>query len=641
MSVVLPDCLEARPRRTGDLRCEAVQVGTNERTDSGPCSWPGFVAKRGRSLSLLVIVATAAVMLWWTWKTWPDSLVDFGMQLYTPWQLTSGKTLYTDVAYFKGPLSPYLNALWFKVFGVSLRALVAGNLLVLAGLVALLYRLLLSLADRLSATVACLVFLLIFAFGQSVGIGNYNFVCPYSHEVTHGIVLSLAALFCLGQYQRSGRTGWIGGAGAALGLTFLTDAQVFVAAALAAAMWFGFAWRAETLGRTIRLLGVFAAAAIAPVVLAGLLLTLAMPLNQAWEGILGSWPSLLHGDAANLRFYRYGMGLDEPSTNLKRMLLWTGWYALVFLPAGAVSFAAGKRKAKLEHPAWAVAVFGIVAAGLMLTLARIDWLPNLARPFPALLLALIVANVIGSVRRSGGAAAIKDNQLVLRASLTVFALMLLSKMFLNARLYHYGFALAMPATLLLVATGLRQLPRAVEARGGHAASVRATVLALALVTVVGHLRFARSWFQTKRYVVGTGGDAFRADARGDMLAVLLDQLRVQAKPNETLAVLPEGAMVNYLARRQNPTPYVTLMPTELAIFGEQRVLAAYQAHPPDWIAMVHVDTSEHGYRYFGADYGRAIGSWIEQSYRPLFVINHPLLREEGFEIRLWEHVSDR
>ena len=79
-------------------------------------------------------------MLAWTWGTWPNVLVDFGRELYVPWRLAEGEVLYRDIAYFNGPLSPYLNALWFRLFGVGLRTLVVCNGLLLVGVLVLLYR---------------------------------------------------------------------------------------------------------------------------------------------------------------------------------------------------------------------------------------------------------------------------------------------------------------------------------------------------------------------------------------------------------------------------------------------------------------------------------------------------------------------
>ncbi len=151
----------------------------------------------GRWGGPLAIVLVAAAMLRWTWGTWPDVLIDFGRELYIPWQLLEGRRLYADMAYFYGPLSPYLNAGWFRLMGVGLRALVLGNLLLLAWLVYVLYQLLSAIGTRRSATIACLVFLALFAFGELTGIGNYNFVCPYAHELTHGVILALTALWAL------------------------------------------------------------------------------------------------------------------------------------------------------------------------------------------------------------------------------------------------------------------------------------------------------------------------------------------------------------------------------------------------------------------------------------------------------------
>ena len=72
---------------------------------------------RARFLPPALIALFALLMLTITWRRWPDILVDFGAQLYTAWQLASGKKLYVDVAHVYGPLSPFLYAGAFRVFG--------------------------------------------------------------------------------------------------------------------------------------------------------------------------------------------------------------------------------------------------------------------------------------------------------------------------------------------------------------------------------------------------------------------------------------------------------------------------------------------------------------------------------------------
>src|SRR5215813_4393609 len=145
-------------------------------------------------------------MLGWSWGTWPDALVDFGREVYVPWRLSQGEVLYRDiVSYFNGPLSPYLHALLFKLFGVSLRTLVWFNLVVIATLASLLYALLARAFGRIGAAAGGVTFFVLFAFAQLLFGGNFNYVCPYSYELPHGITLTLASIYCLERWHRSAK----------------------------------------------------------------------------------------------------------------------------------------------------------------------------------------------------------------------------------------------------------------------------------------------------------------------------------------------------------------------------------------------------------------------------------------------------
>src|SRR5713101_3014133 len=121
---------------------------------SAPAPAPADATAAGRWAGPLLVAAVAATMLAVTWSRWADPLVDFGRELYVPWQLVRGRVLYADVAYLNGPLSPYLNALWFRLFGVGIRTLVLCNVAIVAAIVVLLYRLLEQRSDRLAAAAA-------------------------------------------------------------------------------------------------------------------------------------------------------------------------------------------------------------------------------------------------------------------------------------------------------------------------------------------------------------------------------------------------------------------------------------------------------------------------------------------------------
>lgn len=597
---------------------------------------PGRRAARvGRWAGPVVIVLAGTAMARWSWLTWPDVLIDFGRELYVAWQLAEGKALYTDIAYFNGPLSAYLNAAWFRLFGVGLHTLANCNIAILAGLVWLLYRLLSDISDHFSATAACLVFVTIFAFSQVDAIGNYNYVCPYSHEMTHGLFLCLLAVFFLFRYQRCGRLRCIAAAGVATGLLFLTKAEVFAAATAAVVVGLSLTLWLERPGgrRVLAVLGSFGGAALVPVAAAFGLLCVVLPAGEALKGTFGAWPAALNSQVASLRFYRWGMGTLDVGESVRSVLTWTAWYGMVFVPAGGLALAL--RKPGVHRPAVAAGLFALLVVVLGRYWEGIAWHEALL-PLPLFMFVLSGTWLVLFFRRRSDPQ--RAAALIRRLTLCLLALALLGKIILNARLFHYGFALAMPATMVLVVAVVSWVPAWIGELRGYGHVFRAAGLAAAVVTVFALLQVSKEWFELKWRIVSSGADAFRADMRADFVNATLERIATLVRPDETLAVLPEGVMLNYLSRRVNPTPYINFMPPELLIFGERSILDSLKTHPPDFIVLVHKDTSEYGFKFFGRDYGQQIYAWIAANYRGVSLVGSPPLQDDRPGLLLMQRV---
>ena len=191
-------------------------------------------------------------------------------------------------------------------------------------------------------------------------------------------------------------------------------------------------------------------------------------------------------------------------------------------------------------------------------------------------------------------------------SFGLLSLLLLAKMVLNTRIIHYGFFLAMPATLFLLTVLLSWLPRHLESRGGFGSALRILTLTVLLLTLGAYLGIAQARFAAKTHEVGMAGDRFRAGQRGKHTARMLEHIEAHIEPGQTLAVLPEGVMLNYLSRRATSIPFINFMPPELLMFGEDSILHALEEAPPDFIALVHKNTAEYGARFFGTHYGQRI-----------------------------------
>lgn len=546
-----------------------------------------------RALGPALLVATGVAMLVWTWRAWPDPLVDFGRELYVPWRLSQGARLFKDIAWFNGPLSQYWNAALFRLFGPGLIVLVWSNVLVLLACVWMLYDLIARLADRLTATVAGMVFLLVFAFGQYVGIGNYNWITPYSHELTHGIVLGLATLVVLARWRRTGSPVSLGVAGLAFGLCFLTKPEPFLAATAAVLVLLAPAVRRD--GKSLEIL---LASAAVPVAVSAVAVGL--------RGTLGAWPAVLAGKVEHLAYYRADMGLDAPVFRIEEMLAWSGvWVLAIGAPAAAAWLGRGHRRRTLP-----LACAG--ATAIVLALLGIHGWQGALRPLPLAVLAIAGAALLA--RREGGDKVRADTALAFAA----FGLALLLKMILRARVAHYGFALAMPATLLVVTALVGWIPSRLTGQGWSGGVVRSCVLVLVTFFAVAHLAVTGTWLSRKTEMVGTGRDRFRSDVRGVLVQRAVSDL--DSWGVRTAAVLPEGVMINYLARIPNPTPYVNFMPPEEILFGGGRWAAAFRRSPPQVVLLAPKNTAEYGRGAFGVGYGKELARWVAGHYVPSRVI---------------------
>jgi hypothetical protein len=528
-----------------------------------------------RSTPALVLLAAGIALALWTWARWGDVQVDWGREVYLAWRVSQGDVLYRDVAYYAGPLSPWINALWFKLFGAGIWTLYLANLALVALDTALVYALVRRLADSFTATLGGLLFLALFAFGRFQFLDDYNFVAPYCHEIVHATPLCLGCLLAL---QRRPAL-----AGGLFGLVLLTKPEF--ALALGAAAFAGL-----LLGRAgWRAWGGFAGAA------------LLAPLC-AWSAgadVLGGWRYVFDGRITRMLFYRRVMGTDAAADNLVRLLEIGAAEALLCAGCWAC---ARRLPGTAARAAWSAGAALGAALLWLLPLEPADWL-ELARPWPLFALA-------------GFGFFLRRRAQPLAAAFALFALVLLAKMPLDTRLQMYGFGLALPATLLVCLLVVETAPRLVAARGGSFVLARALGCGALLAFALGHLRVMASWQARPSVAVGVGRDAFRSDSRGTVVGATLRELQQKLQPGESFAVLPEGAMLNYLARVPAPSRYVYFMPPELLMFGEERMLAELRAARPAAVVLLHKDTSEYGFPWFGRDYGRGFGAWLASDYAP-------------------------
>ncbi len=578
-----------------------------------------------RGVCTAICGAVFVAMAWWSWGAWPDPNVDFGRELYLIWRVSEGDLLHGNLTYFDGPLSLLLNGTMAAVLGMSLQKLVVANLLLVAALTVALFTLVERIADRWAALAGCALWLTTFAFGHLLDVGNFNFVTPYTHLVTHGTVLAAGALLCLDRVLR-GAWRWGVPLGLVLGLAFLGKADFF--AATLGAVVVGCIAGTWALPESRPALRRAALAAAACALLAPLLCVLwfarELPLRDALRATLGSWPHLL-GGASDLPFYRGVLGVDQLARNLRRMGIVSGGWCVML---GALLALARFLRVPKSREDLAAAVAFLAPIILM---SHLRW-PDAFRPLPLAVAAMCVGSTWALRAARGGADAPRA---VLRLAFLVWGTLLLGKVALNAKLRHYGFALALPGALALCAFLVCWLPEAVRRWPFPRVALRAAGLGIIASVIIAHLLVSGYWYGNLKTPVGSGADRFRAQASGAVLNQAVAWLE-QERPDATLAAYPDGAMLNYLSKRRNPSGQTLAVPTALALIGEDRVIRDLAGAPPDLIAIVHKDTSDEGARAFATDYAVDLGRWIQDNYREVIVFGEPPHKGAGFGIAILE-----
>jgi hypothetical protein len=369
----------------------------------------------------------------------------------------------------------------------------------------------------------------------------------------------------------------------------------------------------------------------APACVSFLLLMRSNSATAALWGTLGGWQWVFSGKLTSLPFYRKILGADDTLGHLWSMVEYAGALGMVVLAMLAGAWALRRNGRYRFTGAGLMAVLCLVL--LVRCYRDIPWF-ELLRPLPILLTALAAIRGLQAFRLPQQDPRV--SQAILGFTLTLFGLLLLAKMGLKVHLFHYGFALVMPGTMIAVVALVAWLPRWVERAGGAGVAFRATVLTALGLTAFFHLGTMSTVLADKTTWVGAGPDQLRSDRRARLLSDTLELLRRQVGPEQTLAVLPEGVMLNFLTRRVNPTPYSAFLPVELIMFGEGRIVQAFERSPPDFVALVHVDTSEYGYRFFGHDYGQQLQAWVEAHYRPVKLLGGMPLSDQGPGVLLLE-----
>jgi len=594
----------------------------------------------------LSLVLFYAFLLSRSWLRWMDPMIDFPRDLYLAWRVSEGDLLYEKVANWYGPLAQLVQAAAFRLFGVGIDTIVWTNIVLTAVVVILLRDIFRTLGNRLSGWLAAVVFLGVFAFGHYTAMANYNFLAPYVAQSTYSFAGLVVVLWGLVHHLKSERPVWLGVAGLGLAVAYLDKPEALLAALGSLGIYFAVHFIREARMPVPAVDWPAAVRWVRPASswLAGGFFSLWLPVfiyflargglryailatNYAPYTVLASrFRHTIITEHSQLGFF----GFDQPWHNFLRQL-WGG--SLFVLVCGVMIIATRAwTRAPKSSIRQGLLVVAIVTGGMGAWLAESQgwhWLDiGAAFVFPVILAAIFT--VVGSFRAAWKGEA-DGRRLLGLAVVGVAAALMLVRMVLNGRIYHFGFFMMPLAVLwmvhLMVVEAARPVPNGLRTNRLLPAVFSALVLAGVVVLSRANLQK----YDQKNFEVGEGRDHFYTFAiqvlyNGQLLKDAIKAYKAATPQAQTLVVFPEGIAVNYHLKIRSPLAEMDFLPAGLAYANPAHVLEELKAHPPESIIITARDYAEFGVPNFGSDEasGSRLLTWVNEHYWLAAVEGHSL-----------------
>lgn len=543
-----------------------------------------------------------------------DPVIDFGRELYIPWRITLGENPVKDYAHLYGPLSVYLNAAIFGVFGVGIRGLVVFNLIISCVVIWALFTVARRSFGHFPATVAVAFAIPCFLFPHYNLTNNYTFAAPYSHEATHGMMFLVLALVWLTRpkFHRNAAGGFVGGL--LLGFCCLTKSEYILTAA---GVWvvglvrllttrelrtYALAWSIRSLlGGASTFVG------------AWVLLCVRLPILDAAAVALNAFIApFSFGALVTSPLGLTLLGLDRPAQNLAVLGLATTFTIGLLFVVGAAARAVESHESRERTGMFFLGLLGAV----MIIAWLIPW-KYIASAFPGLLvggMCIVLQTKRSSVSRLSPR---QWNQLLWATA----AGLMLARMLLVPRMHHYGFFQALLAGTWACAFIVGEWPRIAVRRARWQSVLSVAVSAMILICAFKLWQRSWSFYRLKIEPLGTKSDRIYGYGKGFHDVNLAWErartfISANSDSNATLLVVPEGLMLNYWTRRKHPLWLLDLLPVSLNL-DRGPVVSNLESDAPDVVVFISRDLKEFGFKFYGDNEasGRAIIEWMKSRYK--------------------------
>lgn len=500
-----------------------------------------------------------------------DIIIDVGREVYYPAQILKGKVLYKDLFNIYGPFSYLFNAGIFKVFGAKLTSLYGAGIISSFLIVTGIY----LIAKRfLSSFLSFSLGFLIIASGICSPL-IFNFTFPYSWAMVYGLVCFLFSLYFLLKSEENNKfiylSAFLAGISACNKYEFLLFGVFVLIFAFTKSIKTGFKSVAAFSAVPFVSFGILGAQGLKiPALIYTLKITSKMAKSQT------------------IAYFYQNVGIFYHKKTLPFLLISFIKTAVPFTGMLYGAFVFDKKK-------WVLPFFAILSAIIA------SFSSNTVFFFVPLLLVILS---LFSVKN------FKENRALF--ILVISALCVSIKFFWGLLEGSYGTYVLGILLTAFFALFFRYVPQKYEKTAGIFILIYSVLITMSYSLFSAGLQFKQ---------IVTQPILVRKDL-AQSTTELLDYIQTKTKPTDRVVVLPEGLMINFLAKRPSDDWYNSLIPLYIEVFGEDKIIEHFKETQPEYIIFNNQTTKDYGFSYICKDYALEFCSFVNQNYTQAAVFSN-------------------
>ena len=543
-------------------------------------------------------------------------LVDVSREAYLPWQLLKGQVLYKDIFNVYGPLGYQINAIAYTIFGVKLNTLYLMGFLNSLVILFTTFYIGKLFTDKKTALFTSFLTLFVCVYAKNF----FNFIFVYSYSAVYALSGFLLSLLAMLFYIRDKKNLYMTLSFFFAGFAFANKIEYlpyFAFMFLCLPIFAKKDWK-----QYLYSIGAFM---LMPVISFGILFIQGVSVKDLVESFVFI-KKLISSPVTNYFYYNFGLYFNPPmvldGVRLLAVVLKTIIpFALVLY---GFNFLCQKHSSNklLSVGTWLF----VIAASVIILIDKYAMTYNMYAGLFAWvgLVMLVILPVVGVFCLYGliknkfdfsKIELIDKMYLFMAASAILVSIKGLFSIFLTCYGTFNLAALFLPFVMFFVL----YVPRVIKFIDKDIFSAVVRNLCVSVIIAFSVMALYRLGEEQYVTVDQPRGKIYMRDLYGNQNQ-LIEYIRNNTAKDAKVVTIPEGAIINFLAERDTDNKYYYLIPVNVDIFGEQKILEDFKKNPPDYFLLTDLMYSVYKKGDF-CSFAPSVCDFVKSEYTPVKKVN--------------------